>query len=55
MIANGIRRILKRIAKLTIAPAEPWTYGPLRDQEKDLAWTLEQNEKLRQALGAQGE
>jgi len=30
-------------------------YGSVRDKEKDLAWTLEQNEKLRRALGAQGE
>jgi hypothetical protein len=55
MIFSRIRQLLQRIFRRVVPRAEPWMYGRVRDPEKDLAWTLEQNEKLRQALGARGE
>jgi hypothetical protein len=55
MIGNTLRLTLKKIISLIVPTSQPWMYGSVRDKEKDLAWTLEQNEKLRRALGAQGE
>jgi hypothetical protein len=55
MIIGRIRQLLKRLFRLVVPHAEPWTYGRVRDAEKDRAWTSEQNEKLMLALGAQRE
>jgi len=55
MLIYRIRLFLKKITCLIVPHSEPWMYGPVRDKERDLAWTLEQNEKLRRAIGVKGE
>jgi hypothetical protein len=54
MIVGGILQLPKRTARLFVM-CTAMSYEPVRNPVRGLAWTLEQNEILLQALGVQGE